>query len=463
MFKRRSLITLLKRGMTSPVVENKAKGQAPSLEKTRIKGGSGDVQEAEKECSEKLGTSEKPDDGEEGDAESSLLNDEGEEEKDHGKESRTEDMEASRTDDKNTGEVDKKCLEGTSELVNNEREEVEQSLENVASETESNGEGVRSKEIECQPTEDSAKSESAEKDSHEDSSPKEKEERKDVEKEEEQQQGVKRRVEEEAGGTSRKVVRQSVSVSRLADLELLASLSSSQPGLLKREREEEEEQEQEGEPDSKKSNTVEEESKGLEKEAASRKTDVVKAKKEGKLAEENKAEQIVETPVVASTKLRDAALEARFSSSRSKHKVEEPVVEEISHDEQSFQEATTQSGPTSQAQLPLPILPLSTPLPAQSDIPTGFSSKKKETTPSPTFKETKQIIGAKELQNEKALQRKRLNKMLTIFEDQKVVNDQNGNQKFEDSLKLLENQNKLKEPPSFATALPRLPSHDEAM
>ena len=53
--------------------------------------------------------------------------------------------------------------------------------------------------------------------------------------------------------------------------------------------------------------------------------------------------------------------------------------------------------------------------------------------------------------------------MLTIFEDQKVVNDQNGNQKFEDSLKLLENQNKLKEPPSFATALPRLLSHDEAM
>merc|ERR1719495_2251310 len=460
MFKLSSLITLLERGMTSPVVENKAKGQTPSLEKTRIKGGSSDVQEAEKECSEKSGTSEKPDDGEEGDADSSLKNEEGGEEKDHGKESRTEDKEA---DDKNTGEVDKKYLEGSSELVNSEREEVEQSLENVASETESNGESVRSKEKECQPTEDSAKSESAEKDSQEDSSPKEKEEKKDVEKEEEQQQGVKRRVEEEAGGTSRKVVRQSVSVSRLADLELLASLSSSQPGLLKREREEEEEQEQEGEPDSKKSNTVEDECKGLEKEAASRRADVVKAKKEGILAEENKAEQTVETPVVASTKLRDAALEASFSSSRSKHKVEEPVVEEIPHNEQSFQEAATQSGPTNQAQLPLPILPSSTPLPAQSDIPTGSSSKKKETTPSPTFKETKQIIGAKELQNEKALQRKRLNKMLTIFEDQKVVNKENGNQKFEDSLKLLENQNKLKEPPSFATALPRLPSHDEAM
>ena len=70
-----------------------------------------------------------------------------------------------------------------------------------------------------------------------------------------------------------------MSFPRLADLELLASLSSSQPGLLKCEREEEEEeQEQEGEPDSKKSNTVEEESKGLEKEAGSWKTDVVKAK-----------------------------------------------------------------------------------------------------------------------------------------------------------------------------------------
>ena len=125
------------RGMTSPVVENKAKGQTPSLEKTRIKGGSGDVQEAEKECSEKSGTSEKPDDGEEGDADSSLKNEEGEEEKDHGKESRTEDKEASRTDDKNTEEVDKKYLEGTSKLVNNEREEVEQSPENVASKTES--------------------------------------------------------------------------------------------------------------------------------------------------------------------------------------------------------------------------------------------------------------------------------------------------------------------------------------
>ena len=68
-----------------------------------------------------------------------MKNEVGGEEKDHGKESRTEDKEASRTDDKNTEEVDKKYLEGTSELVNNEREEVEQSPENVASKTESNG------------------------------------------------------------------------------------------------------------------------------------------------------------------------------------------------------------------------------------------------------------------------------------------------------------------------------------
>merc|ERR1719264_1930458 len=102
---------------------------------------------------------------------------------------------------------------------------------------------------------------------------------------------LKRRVEEEAGGTSRKVVRQSVSVSRLADMELLASLSSSQPGLLKREREEEEEQEQEGEPDSKKSNTVEEGGKDLlelEEKEVSRRKERVDVVKKGE-----------ETPVVA--------------------------------------------------------------------------------------------------------------------------------------------------------------------
>merc|ERR1712112_580391 len=101
-----------------------------------------------------------------------------------------------------------------------------------------------------------------------------------------------------------------------------------------------------------------------------------------------------------------------------------------------------------------------------SHLPAGPSVKKKEASPSPTFKETKQIIGAKELQNEKALQRKRLNKMLTIFEDQTTVkvaavDEQKSSKKFEDSLKVLENQNKLKEPPPFATTLPRLPSHDE--
>ena len=257
---------------------------------------------------------------------------------------------------------------------------------------------------------------------------------------------------------------------RLADMELLASLSSSQPGLLKREREEEEEQEQEGEPDSKKSNTVEEEEskdvQKVEKEVGRRKEKVEVSEKE---KGEKKAEKVVEAPVVASTKLRDAALEASFSSSRSKHKVEMPAVETREED-QSFQEIMSPlHNLTSPTPLPVPIIPppptsLSTP----SHLPPAEPSvKKKEASPSPTFKETKQIIGAKELQNEKALQRKRLNKMLTIFEDQTTVkvaaDEQAKTQKFEDSLKVLENQNKLKEPPPFATTLPRLPSHDEAM
>merc|ERR1719295_1910244 len=124
---------------------------------------------------------------------------------------------------------------------------------------------------------------------------------------------------------------------------------------------------------------------------------------------------------------------------------------------------------TSPTPLPVPItLPSNTSLSTPSDPPPAeHSVKKKEASPSPTFKETKQVIGAKELQNEKALQRKRLNKMLTIFEDQTTVkaavDEQTKTQKFEDSLKVLENQNKLKEPPPFATTLPTLPSHNEAM
>jgi len=220
---------------------------------------------------------------------------------------------------------------------------------------------------------------------------------------------------------------------------------------------EEEEQEQEGEPDSKKSNTVEEESKGVQevekKEVGRRKEKVEDSEvKKG----EKKVEKVVEAPVVAYTKLRDAALEASFSSSRSKHKVEQPV------EEQSFQEITPQNL-ASPVPLPVPIIPLSpTSLSTPSDPNAEPSVRKKEASPSPTFKETKQIIGAKELQNEKALQRKRLNKMLTIFEDQTTVKVDKS-QKFEDSLKVLENQNKLREPPPFATTLPRLPSHDEAM
>merc|ERR1711971_342564 len=174
---------------------------------------------------------------------------------------------------------------------------------------------------------------------------------------------------------------------------------------------------------------------------------------------EKKVEKVVEAPVVASTKLRDAALEASFSSSRSKHKVEEPVE---TLEEQSFQEITPQNL-TSLMPLPVPSIPPSpTSLSTPSHPNAEPSVRKKEASPSPTFKETKQIIGAKELQNGKALQRKRLNKMLTIFEDQTTVKV-DKTQKFEDSLKVLENQNKLREPPPFATTLPRLPSHDEAM
>ena len=242
-------------------------------------------------------------------------------------------------------------------------------------------------------------------------------------------------------------------------MELLASLSSSQPGLLKREREEEEEQEQEGEPDSKKSNTVEQEESKNVQEVGSRKEKVG-------VSEEKGEKKVVEAPVMASTKLRDAALEASFSSSRSKHKVEKPV--ETDDQEQSFQEIVAPHNLTSPTLLPVPIIPPSpTSLSTPSSLPAGPSVRKKEASPSPTFKETKQIIGAKELQNEKALQRKRLNKMLTIFEDQTTVkvavDEQTKSKKFEDSLKVLENQNKLKEPPPFATTLPRLPSHDEAM
>merc|ERR1712210_32103 len=224
-------------------------------------------------------------------------------------------------------------------------------------------------------------------------------------------------------------------------------------------REEEEEQEQEGEPDSKKSNTVEQEESKNVQEVGSRKEKAGVSEEKG----EKKVEKVVEAPVVASTKLRDAALEASFSSSRSKQK---PV--ETDDQEQSFQEIVPPHNLTSPPPLPVPIIPSSpTSLSTPSNLPAGPSVRRKEASPSPTFKETKQIIGAKELQNEKALQRKRLNKMLTIFEDQTTVkvavDEQAKSKKFEDSLKVLENQNKLKEPPPFATTLPRLPSHDEAM
>merc|ERR1719239_99435 len=425
--------------MTSPQVENKAKSKTSGLETAKVKTSGDDAKEVEEE--------------------KSLVK--GEEEQDE--KAKSDDEDAGPDDEKEEKE-EEKLSKDISKSNSVERIKI---LEKEAPDKKVlDNEKVSDNETVDKSTQKSAKLEGNEKDGPEDSTPAGKEETKEVAKEEEEkQQGVKRRVEEEAGGTSRKVVRQSDSVSRVADMELLASLSSSQPGLLKREREEEEEQEQEGEPDSKKSNTVEEEVKGVQevekKEVGKRKEKVeVSEVKKG----EKKVEKVDEAPVVASTKLKDAALEASFSSSRSRHKVEEPVE---TLEEQSFQEIMPQNL-TSTMPLPVPIIPPSpTSLFTPSDPPAEPSVRKKESSSSPTFKETKQIIGAKELQNEKALQRKRLNKMLTIFEDQTTVkvavDKQIKTQKFEDSLKVLENQNKLKEPPPFATTLPRLPSYDEAM
>ena len=178
-----------------------------------------------------------------------------------------------------------------------------------------------------------------------------------------------------------------VSVSRLEDQELLASLSSSQPGLLKRDREEQEEGEelQEGEPDSKKLNTVEE-----EREEKAKRIDVSTGGDEE------------ESPVKAVTKLRDSELEASFSSSRScQKKEEEEVGGELDKVEEVLQTVT-------------PSFSLASVVSAASPVKVDSCEVVKKV----KEKVTEQIIGAKELQNEKSLQRKRLNKMLTIFEDQ---------------------------------------------
>jgi len=208
---------------------------------------------------------------------------------------------------------------------------------------------------------------------------------------------------------------------RLEDSALLASLSSSQPGILKREREEEgEELEQEGEPDSKKSNVVEKEA-----EKESDETHVV-VEKEAVAEEVAKA-----SPVVAATKLRDAALEASFSSSGSRCRVEEEQEEQV-----VVVQHTVEVVPPP---LPIPTTP--------SKPDTAPSTPTSPVRSSPRSKETTQVIGAKELLNDRMLQRRRLNKMLTIFEDQGKVLARDQGQVARDQGKVLA----------------RLPSHDQDM
>jgi len=224
------------------------------------------------------------------------------------------------------------------------------------------------------------------------------------------------------------VVRQSSSISRLENMELLASLSSSHPGLLKREREQEledEEQESTGEPDSKKSNTVEEEEGG----------DWKSKKREDVHEEEDTAEEAKTSTVVAVSKLSDKAeLEASFSSSRSKLKIIEGVkevvtemVEEVKDTVNILPPETTSVSPS----VPLPSPVQVSPVKVQKRVP----------------EETKQTIGKKELQNERKLQQKRLNKMLTIFEDQSRVK----------TITIAEEKNEVQEIPN------RLQSLDEDM
>ena len=222
----------------------------------------------------------------------------------------------------------------------------------------------------------------------------EKEEKEDEEQQEQQeQQGIKRRLPDDTTGST------TCKSSRLEDLELLASLSSSQPGLLKREREDENEDEEEGasgEPDSKKLNTVEE----LE-----RSKQISAKKKEQEKEDEAEKEDAVE----AVSKLRDAELEASFSSSRSQLKVEKiELVEKI---EEVIANIVPRPAPT-----PAPIFSLLPPSPTASPVKEISQSPSKK--PVMIIKDTTQTIGAKELEDEKNLNMKRLNKFLTIFKDQ---------------------------------------------
>ena len=197
----------------------------------------------------------------------------------------------------------------------------------------------------------------------------------------------------------------------MEDQELEASLSSSQPGLLKRDREEQEEGEelQDGEPDTKKLNTVEEE-----------------REEKAKMIDDSRGGD-EESPVKAVTKLRDSELEASFSSSRSCQKTEEEDGGVLDKVEEVLQAVTPSFSLASVAVAESPV----------GEDSCEVVKKVKE-------KGTEQMIGAKELQNEKSLQRKRLNKMLAIFEDQSPVKSIPATVKEDVSLQ-------------------RLPSHDDPM
>ena len=181
--------------MTSPQVENKARSKTSGLETAKVKTSGDDVKDVEKKTS---GSPEKSDNEDEEEESPSVK--EGEEQ---GKE-KTSDEEEDSLDVK---KEDEKHFGNTSQL--NSVEKIK-----LPEKEAPDKEGGKEEEKVSQSTENCAKSKADRMSNPEDSSPEDKEEKTEVAKEEEQQQGVKRRVEEEAGGTSRKVVRQSVSVSR---------------------------------------------------------------------------------------------------------------------------------------------------------------------------------------------------------------------------------------------------------
>merc|ERR1712098_600 len=135
-----------------------------------------------------------------------------------------------------------------------------------------------------------------------------------------------------------------------------------------------------------------------------------KSKKREDVQEEDEvAEEAKTSTVVAVSKLSDKAeLEASFSSSRSKLKIIEEVKEVVTEMIEEVKETVNT--------LPSETIPASPPVPLPSPVQASPVKVQKRVP-----EETKQTIGKKELQNERKLQQKRLNKMLTIFEDQSRV------------------------------------------